>query len=335
MTTFLAAILVFGVLIATHEFGHFITAKLSGVKVLEFAIGMGPKIASFTKKETDYTIRLLPIGGYVKMLGEEEGSDDPRAFCNQNPWKRLIIILAGAIFNIVTAIIIFTFIFFNQGNYEPIVSNFTSNSPAYEAGIKTNDRIVGMDDEKIKTWNELSMFMHENKGEEVNVKVKRDVEIKEYKVKPIYSEETKSYLIGIEPTLVKGNILESLKDGVGETFSSIKQMVGFLGTIITGGASMDSFGGPVAIVDLSGKAAQAGIWTLLSFVGFLSINLGVLNLIPFPALDGGWVIIILIEALTGKKIDQNKIGILNFIGFALLMTFVVFVTYNDILRFFK
>ncbi len=335
MTTFLAAILVFGVLIATHEFGHFITAKLSGVKVLEFAIGMGPKIASFTKKETDYTIRLLPIGGYVKMLGEEDGSDDPRAFCNQNPWKRLIIILAGAIFNIVTAILIFTLIFFNKGNYEPIVSNFTSNSPSYEAGLKVNDRIVGMDNKKIKTWNELSMFMHENKGEEVNVKVERDGEVKEYKIKPTYSEETKSYLIGIEPTLVKGNILESLKDGVGETFSSIKQMVGFLGTIITGGASMDSFGGPVAIVDLSGKAAQAGIWTLLSFVGFLSINLGVLNLIPFPALDGGWVIIILIEALTGKKIDQNKIGMLNFIGFALLMTFVVFVTYNDILRFFK
>ncbi|KMT23075.1 RIP metalloprotease RseP [Clostridium cylindrosporum] len=335
MTTFLAAILVFGLLIATHEFGHFITAKLSKVKVLEFAIGMGPKIFSFTKGETDYTLRLLPIGGYVKMLGEEDGSDDPRAFCNQNPWKRLLIIVAGAAFNIITAIVIFTLVFYNQGSIKPIVSSVDKNYPAYEAGILPNDKIIQINNEKIRTWNEVIMFISENKEKPFNVKVERNNTIKEIKLSPKYNEKEKRYMIGMAPTLVKGNILEAFKDGFTETFSSIKQMVSFIGTLVTGGASMDSFGGPVAIVDLSGKAAQAGIWTFLSFVAFLSINLGVLNLIPFPALDGGWVIILLIEALTGKKIDQNKIGVLNFIGFALLMAFIVFVTYNDILRFFK
>ncbi|MEF9951233.1 MAG: RIP metalloprotease RseP [Clostridium sp.] len=331
----IAAILVFGILIATHELGHFLTAKLSGVKVLEFAIGMGPKIFSFRKKETDYTLRLLPIGGYVKMLGEEEGSDDPRAFCNQNPWKRLLIIVAGAAFNIVTAIVLFSVVFFNQGTVKPTIQKVEMSSPAYEAGIRENDKIIQINDKKIKTWNEVVAVISENEGKPLNLVVNRQGGNKEISVTPKYNEEQKRYLIGIVPTLEKGNLIDSIKDGTVETFSSIKQMIGFLGTLVQGEASMDSFGGPVAIVDLSGKAAEAGIWTFLSFMAFLSINLGVLNLIPFPALDGGWVIILLVEALTGKKIDQNKIGILNIVGFALLMTFIVFVTYNDIVRFFK
>ncbi|MEF9934620.1 MAG: RIP metalloprotease RseP [Clostridium sp.] len=331
----IAAILVFGILIATHELGHFLTAKLSGVKVLEFAIGMGPKLFSFRKKETDYTLRLLPIGGYVKMLGEEEGSDDPRAFCNQNPWKRLLIIVAGAAFNIVTAIVLFSIVFFNQGTVKPTIEKVEISSPAYEAGVRENDKIIQINDRKIKTWNEVVAEISENKGNPLDLVVLRDGTEKKISVTPKYDEKAKRHLIGIAPTLEKGNLIESIKDGTVETFASIKQMIGFLGTLVQGNASMDSFGGPVAIVDLSGKAAQAGIWTFLSFMAFLSINLGVLNLIPFPALDGGWVIILLIEALTGKKIDQNKIGILNIIGFALLMTFIVFVTYNDIVRFFK
>lgn len=335
MTTILAAILVFGVLIATHECGHFITAKLSGIKVLEFAIGMGPKLISFSKGETDYTLRLLPIGGYVKMLGEEEGSDDPRAFCNQNPWKRLIVILAGAAFNIVTAIVLFSIIFFNQGSIKPVVGEVVSSSPAYEAGINVNDKIIQVGENKIKSWEDFTTSITSNKGTPINVKVQRGDTIKDFELTPKLDKEDNRYKVGIGGTLVKGSFFESIKDGTVKTFTSVKDMISFLGVLITGGASMDALGGPVAIVSLSGEAAQAGIWTLLSFVAFLSINLGVMNLIPFPALDGGWVIIILIEALTGKKIDQNKLGILNFVGFAVLMTLVVFVTYNDILRFFK
>lgn len=336
MTTFLAAIIVFGLLIATHEFGHFITAKLSGVKVLEFAIGMGPKLFSFNKKETQYTLRLLPIGGYVKMLGEdgEEGADDPRAFCNQNPWKRLLIISAGAIFNIVTAIIVFSIVFFNRGIPQPIISQVEKASPAYEAGILPNDKIVQINNNKINEWTDIPEIVSENKDKKLDIKIQRGEEVKTIEVTPKYNKDQNSYLIGISPTMEERGLFKSIKDGTVQTFGSIKQMVAFLGTLVTGGASMDSFGGPVAIVNLSGEAAKAGPMNLLFLIGFLSINLGVLNLIPFPALDGGWIVIILIEALTGKKIDQNKIGILNFVGFALLMTFVVFVTYNDIMRFF-
>lgn len=335
MTTILAAILVFGVLIATHEFGHFISAKLSGIKVLEFAIGMGPKIVSFTKKETDYTLRLLPIGGYVKMLGDEEGSDDPRAFCNQNPWKRLIVILSGAIFNILTAIVLFTIICFNLGLPKPIVNFVDNNSPAYESGIQVNDKILQVNDTKITSPENFINYISKSKDSTINVKVQRGDSAQNIKLTPKYDEKDNKYKIGVGFGRGEGSFLENIKGGITETFSSIKQLVMLLGTLITGGLSIDALGGPVAIVNLAGESAKAGSMQLIYLMGFLSINLGVMNLIPFPALDGGWIIIILIEALTGKKIDQNKLGLINFIGFALLMTLIVFVTYNDILRFFK
>lgn len=346
MTTFLAAIFVFGLLIATHELGHFSVAKLSGIKVLEFAIGMGPKILKFTRKETDYTLRLLPIGGYVKMLGEEEDSDDPRAFSNQSPWKRLAVIVAGAVFNIITAIILFTLVFMNQNPSNPIVANpkdytttiskVAEDSAAMDAGLKVNDKILKVDGKEVLKWDDILSTLKSNKGESVNLTVESDNTTKDIKLTPKYNEKEKRYLVGISPVInaEPTGIFESIKNATTQTFTAIKQMLEFFGTLITGGASMDSLGGPVAIVSMSGQAAQAGFLTLVYFAAFLSINLGVLNLIPFPALDGGWVIILLIEALTGKKIDQNKLGIINFIGFALLMILIVFVTFKDVMRLF-
>lgn len=335
MTTFLAAIFVFGLLVATHELGHFTVAKLSGIKVLEFAIGMGPKILKFTRKETDYTLRLLPIGGYVKMLGEEEDSDDPRAFSKQNPWKRLAVILAGAIFNIITAIILFTLVFINQGEPTTTLDKIQDNSPAYEAKLQKGDKILGVNNNNVKTWDEFKELISGNKGEAVTVKIDRDGSIQNIKVTPKYDEQSKSYIMGISPTSESAGFFNSIKKAGSQTFESIGVMLDVLGQLITGNASMDSFGGPVAIVNMSGQAAQAGIWTLIYFAGFLSINLAVFNLIPFPALDGGWAIIILIEALTGKKINPDKLGILNFIGFVCLMILVIFVTFKDVLTLFK
>lgn len=332
MQTFLAAIFVFGLLITSHEFGHFITAKLSKVKVLEFSLGMGPKLFGFKGKETNYSLRIFPIGGYVKMLGEEEECSDPRAFCNQSPWKRLIIIVAGAFMNFVIAIVLFFLVSYNLGVVKPVVSSLEPNYPAINAGIKPNDKIIMVNDKKINTWNEFKIFIAENKDKPFKMTIKRDNKIFEINLKPLYNEKEDRYMVGISPTLIKGNFIESIKSGFDETFTSISQMLIFLGGIFKGKISANDVGGPVAIVKMSGEAAKVSIWNLLLFTGFLSVNLGVFNLIPFPALDGGWVVILLIEALTGKKIDENKIGLINLIGFAILITFAILVTFKDIIK---
>nr|WP_243120237.1 RIP metalloprotease RseP [Caloramator sp. E03] len=332
LQTFLAAVFVFGLLITSHEFGHFITAKLSNVKVLEFSLGMGPKLFGFKTKETDYSLRILPIGGYVKMLGEEEQCTDPRAFCNQSPWKRLIIIVAGAFMNFLIAVILFILVAYNLGVVKPIVSSVEAGYPAMSAGVKPNDKILMVNEQKIYTWNQFKEFISENKDKPFKMTVKRDNNIIEINLKPVYNKNEDRYLVGISPKLVKGDLIESIRTGFSETITSIKQMIIFLGKIFKGEFSTNDVGGPVAIVKMSGEAAKVGLWNLLFFAGFLSINLGVFNLIPFPALDGGWVIILLYEAITGKKIDENKIGLINLIGFAILMAFAILVTFKDIIR---
>lgn len=329
--TILAVIFVFGLLIASHELGHFLTCKAVGVKVVEFSLGMGPRIAGFTTKETKYSIRLIPIGGYVKMLGEEEESKDPRAFCNQSPWRRLLIIVAGAFMNFVIAVVIFVIYTYNVGFYKPVVSETTAGSPAYRAGIKAGDRVVYVNDVKISMWEEFTSFVNQHKDETIKLTVERDGKQLSFDVKPELNKEENRYMIGISATPVKGNIGESITQGFITTGTSIKEMIKAIGGMITGSIPIkESLGGPVAIVKMSGEAARLGFWTLLYFTGFLSINLGVFNLLPFPALDGGWVIILLFEGITGKKIDENKIGMVNLVGFTLLIIFAILVTIKDI-----
>lgn len=330
--TALAVIFVFGILIASHELGHFTVAKLSGVKVLEFALGMGPKIFGFKHGETNYSLRLLPIGGYVKMLGEEEDSDDPRAVCNVNPWKRILISLAGAFMNFVLAIVLFTIVLYNMGmpTKEPIVGGLMDNYPALEAGVLTNDKILSVDNTKVNTWENLTSFLQKNKDKQFKLTVLRDGKTVELNMTPKFDKEQNAYLIGINYKLEKGNILMSIKNGVVETFSAVTWMVGILMGAFKGKMSLNDIGGPVAVVKMSGEVAQLGLLRLLSFAGALSINLGIINLIPFPALDGGWVVILLIQAITGKKIDENKIGFINLIGFVVLFGLMILVTVKDI-----
>lgn len=332
MQTFLATIFVFGLLITSHELGHFITAKLANINVLEFSIGMGPKLLGFKKGETKYSLRILPIGGYVKMLGEDGESNDPRAFCNQSPWVRLIVIVAGAFMNFVIAIVLFAIIAMNTGIIKPIISKVELGHPAYQAGLRENDKIISVNKNKVKTWEDFVVAIAEQKNKTIDISVERNNKIETIKVTPVFDSENGKYIIGVYPTLVKANIFTAISEGFNKTIFSIKQMGYFLTRALKGNISSDDVGGPVAIVKMSGEAARYGILSLLSFAAFLSINLGVLNLIPFPALDGGWVIILLIEGITGKKIDENKIGLINLIGFTILMLFAIFITYKDILK---
>lgn len=334
----LGILFVFGLLIAGHEFGHFIVAKLSGVRVLEFSLGMGPRLLGFNGKETKYSLRLFPIGGYVKMLGEEEESTAPEAFCNKSPWKRIPIIIAGAMMNFIMAIILFTIVFYNTGivmtdtNYV-LVGRVEKGYPAYTAGLRENDRILYLNDKKVNNWNELVQLIQNNGENEFSLTIERNENKSKIFIKPVYESNQKQYLIGIGPARIKGDLYLSLKEGLLETGNSIKQMFMFFGSIFKGKVTINDVGGPVLIAKIIGQSVEYGFMSLLYIAAFLSVNLGFFNLLPFPALDGGWVVILLIEGITKKKIDENKLGIINMIGFMILIIFAILVTFKDIIKF--
>ena len=338
MLTLVAVIFVFGLLIIGHEFGHFITAKLSGVKVLEFAFGMGPRLLKFGRGETEYSIRAFPIGGFVKMLGEEESIDDPRSFSTKPAGAKAAIIAAGPIMNMLISVMIFAAIAITVGYMKPVVSSYYRNPetpavqyPAEKAGIEKGDRIVAVNNKKILTYDDFRMFMYDNGGKSFALTVERNGQLKNVVITPVKDTDG-SYLIGIMASYGRAGVIEGIKYGFLSTISYAKQILGFLKSLVVGKASTGDVSGPVGIVKITGDAARQGFGSLLLFTAYLSINLGIMNLIPFPALDGGWLIIILIEAARRKKIDPDKIGVVNFIGFAFLMAIMILITFRDVSR---
>lgn len=304
----LGAILVFSVLIIIHELGHFILAKLNGVKVEEFSIGMGPKILGIKGKETEYLIKALPIGGYVKMLGEEEKSLDERSFSSKSPGRRLSIIAAGPLMNFIFAILIFAIVGSIKGFFIPVVSKVDQNLPAYYSGIKENDKIISINNKKIRNWEDFSSEMYMSKGESVNIGIERNNEIKIINVTPVKDENQNKFVLGIYPTLLENpGIFKSLEYGVNQTITIIKQVFGAFKSLFTGKASADDFGGPISIIRVSTKVAEAGIVPLITFAAFISVQLAIFNIIPFPALDGGWIFLLLFEIITRKKLMIIKL----------------------------
>lgn len=329
----IGALLAFSLLVLVHELGHFTLAKLNGVAVEEFSIGMGPKIWGFKKGETEYVIKILPIGGYIKMLGEDgEDTYDERAFSNKSSLRKLSIVSAGPFMNLVLAIVLFGIISFNKGFLVPIVGDVIENNPAYTAGLQKGDKIIEVNDKKIATWDDFITQIYKNEGNILNVSYERDNKMSNVKVVPVKNEEENRYVIGVGPTHIENpSLSESISHGFSESISLVKQTFMFLGTLFKGKASASDFGGPITIIKVSGEAAKAGVWSLLSFAAYLSVQLAIFNIIPFPALDGGWIAFFLIEIITRRKLDSNKIGVINYVGFAILMTLMVLVTVKDIL----
>ncbi len=332
ITAIIAAIIGFGILIIVHEFGHFALAKLNGVKVEEFSIGMGPKIYSKKGKETVYSLSLLPIGGYVKMMGEEENIDDERSFSAKSPLRRISIIIAGVTMNYILAIIIFTTISFNFGFAKPVVGVVEPNSAASEAGLQAGDKIVKIDNSRMFTSTDVRVAMALSQNESLNFIINRNGENKEFNIVPM-EDKTRGKILGIKFAVEeKPNIIQSFKEGLNETVSYVSQTVKGLEMILTGKANLKTdVGGPVTIVKMTTATAKAGVWNLINFIGFISVNLAVFNLLPFPALDGGWCVILLIELITRRKVPEKVVAGLNFVGFAALMGLMVIVTIKDIL----
>ncbi|MGH4122351.1 MAG: RIP metalloprotease RseP [Clostridium sp.] len=329
---FIMAILAFSLLIIIHELGHFTMCKLNGVKVYEFSLGMGPKIFGIKGKETEYLIKAFPIGGYVKMEGEESASDDPRSFNNKTAAQKLSIVSAGAIMNIILAVVLFAIVGAAKGYILPIIGEVVPNSPAMQAGIKVGDEITKVNKVKVDRWDQALNEIFTSKGESMNIEIVRNSKAEKVTLVPVENVKEKRFMIGVAPSNVekKLNFGESVSYGFSQTTGTAKQIFGFFGSVFKGQESIKDVGGPISIIKISGKAAQAGLPTLMFLTALLSVQLGILNIIPFPALDGGWIFILLFEIITGKKLDENKVGAVNNIGFMILMAFMVLIVIKDI-----
>jgi regulator of sigma E protease len=331
LLTAIAAIIVFGLLIGVHEAGHLIAAKLNKVEVTEFAIGMGPKLFSFQGKETLYSLRLIPIGGYCKLTGEDEEIDSPVSFSAKKPLQRISILAAGAIMNLVLGFVALVILFApNEKIVTTNVGAVLENAPAYTQGLKAGDKIIKLNSTDVNINADLSFFLYRNGGKDINVTVERDGKKVVLNITP--HQDNGSYYIGYTPVTIENNFWETLKYAYHYEIFTSKVVVLTLADMFTGAASVKDTSGPVGIVNEIGKAAQNGFRNVLYLLALISVNLGLFNLLPLPALDGGRILFVLIEFVFRRPVPQKYEAIVHAIGFLALLVLMVFVTFNDVFR---
>jgi len=330
------AILIFCVLIITHEFGHLIVAKLNGVYCHEFAIGMGPKITSVKKSETEYVIRAFPIGGMVKMMGEDEDSNDPRAFNQKKVWQRASIIFAGPAMNLLTACVVFAIAFMGIGvaSDSNIIGDVIEGQAAEAAGMIAGDKILSINEEFTENWNDISKVIAASPaGASLRVMVERSgintpVGIE---VVPYFDEQSGRYLLGVLADRETMGFFPAVWLGIKQSVKMTVLIFQTLFGMITGTVDVE-LAGPVGVVSLVSETTQAGIFNVLFLTGFLCVNIGIFNLLPFPALDGSRLVFLAIEGIRRKPLDPKKEGMVHFVGLMLLFALMIFVTYQDIVR---
>lgn len=331
MITLIGSVIVFLLVVFLHELGHFSVAKFVGIKVDEFSIGMGPQIFQTQKGETKYTLRLLPIGGYVAMDGEDEHSDNPRGFSNVSVFKRMAVVVAGVIMNFILAVVAFFIIALFMGSATNKIGNVIENSPAQYAGIRSGDEIVEINQNKVTSWEDvLTYIAPTQEGEVINVKIQRDGVILEEEIEPLY-ENGRSY-IGIESKVEK-SFVKAIRYGFENTIYVIKNVFYSLKMLIQGGVSADMFSGPVGVIQIIGQETAKGPLYLLNILGIISANLAVMNLLPIPALDGGKLVLLIYEAIFKRKVNENLEFRLSQIGFTILMSLMLYITvFGDLKR---
>lgn len=331
----IVAFLVFLTLVTIHEFGHFIMAKWAGIKVNEFAVGMGPAILKKQKGETLYSLRIFPLGGYCAMEGEDEDSADERSFDNAKAYKRLVVILAGAFMNMLLAVLAFLIVNMQSGFTDLSIDKIEANSPAYIAGIQENDEIISYNGKKPLLFLELRNMIINSKNNSDTITLKRDGKIINLEIKPeLATIEDKGKTIqykkiGIMPK-VRYDFFGAFKESINTCRYAFRSMFDFLGRAFKGNVKKNEVSGPVVIIKTIASAAKVGFSSVMFLLGLISINLAFFNLLPFPALDGGKAVFILFEMITGIKPNKKVEYIVNIVGFSILILLFLFVTYNDI-----
>ncbi len=380
MVTAIVTILMFLVMVSLHEFGHFITAKVLGFKILEYSIGFGPAIWHSKKSEIKYSLRIIPFGGYCKFEGEDERSEDERAFSNQPVWKRIIVVAAGGIVNVILGFILFIIILPGASPISTnVIDEVVPGSYIEDAGIKPGDKVVELNGKRINIYDEIALYMQNvQQDEECSLVIKRDGEKLDFTFKPSVQEITYSHtetgidvsssVNGIENTSEFVEYSDSVpadEEKIGTTEVVTRLLIGFvnrpeditftniwknawnetkfvvklvyysLWQMVTGRVGVDQMSGPVGIVSEVNTAVNSGegSWLrVLNLTALLTINLGVFNLLPLPALDGGRLLFMIIELIRRKPIPPEKEGLVHAIGFLLLIALILLVSFNDIMR---
>jgi regulator of sigma E protease len=347
-----AFLVVLGVLIFFHEFGHFLIARLFGVGVEKFSLGFGPRLIGKRVGITDYRLSLVPLGGYVKMVGEEPDEDlDPQlmplSFTHKHVIKRILIVFAGPLFNMLLAVVIFFVIALISGILilKPTVGTIKEGSPAHAAGLQKGDRIAAIDGVAISNWEQMADTIGRSNGRPLDISVVRaDGEIRLRAIPELITtrnmlgEEIKRYVIGIssagEVYSKKLNFFEAIFESFHQTYNIAELMVVIVAKLFTGDIAFDTVGGPIMIAQMAGDQAKAGASSLFQFIAVISVNLAVINLLPIPVLDGGHLLFFLIEAVKGRPVSVKVREIAQQVGMVLLIMLMILVFYNDITRLF-
>ena len=351
-TSILSFIIVLGVLIFFHEFGHFIVARLFGVGVEKFSLGFGPRLIGKKVGITDYRISAIPLGGYVKMVGEEpdaeiDPEDIPLSFTHKHVAKRMLIVAAGPVFNILLAVIIFFGIFLVSGTFilKPSVGSVKQGSPAFAAGIEKGDLITAINESAINSWDEMAGIINSSNGQKIKLTVHRGESSRNFFLAPeqvttqnIFGEDVQRYIIGItaagETYSKDMNLFQAFSESLIQTYKVTELMVVIIVKLISGDISTDTIGGPIMIAQMAGDSAKAGIGSLISFIALISVNLAIINLLPIPVLDGGHLLFFSIEAIKGRPVSTKVREIAQQVGLFFLILLMILVFYNDISRIF-
>ena len=344
-----SALVGLGILILVHEFGHFLVAKKTGVGVLTFSLGFGPKLWRRKVGETEYVLSAFPLGGYVKMVGEDpdeevQEADVRRSFSHQGLLKRAAIVMAGPLFNLLLAVVIFVCIFMAYG--VPVlttrVGGVEPNSPAARAGVLKGDQIFGVDGQEVKKWEELSSRIKKSQGRVLKLRIEREGQKTEVAVQPtmregknVFGEKQENWAIGIvsEVSLEKSDPLLAVPKAFSQTWDYSYLTLVALYKMVKGEVSPKNLGGPLLIAQMAGQQAREGLGSFFFFIAVLSINLGVLNLLPIPVLDGGHLFFFVLEAILRRPVKLKLRERAQQVGVFVLILVMIYAFYNDIARF--
>ena len=339
VTTIVATIFVLGLLVFVHELGHFLAAKSVGMRVEEFALGFGKKIVGFQKGETFYSLRMVPLGGFNKISGmDPEEELDERSYLSKPIWARMFVIMAGSIMNFILPVFLFFIVLMSSGinlpSNEPVIGELVENKPAIMAGLEVGDRIVEVDGKFVHDWQGVVDAIHDAQQAEIEIAFTRDGVLDATIVTAEWEHGTKRFLIGALPVTEHQYLdaPDAFIKAAEKTVMLMERIIIGLKQMVTGEIEAE-LSGPLGVVKLTGEVASLGILPLLNFAAFLSLNLGIFNLLPIPALDGGHVVTLIVEGIRGKSLGAKSLHIIQIIGIALILSLMVYATIKDVARF--